>query len=57
MDWLKRLWTKIACFFEVLDGIDDPMGEYMFSLGKRVDKLERDVERLQKQMHARRVEG
>jgi len=26
-------------FFEALQGMDDPIGEYMFSLGKRVDKL------------------
>jgi hypothetical protein len=53
MDLPKRIWINIARFFEALDGIDDPMGEYMFSFGKRVDKLEQDVDMLQKQMHSR----
>jgi hypothetical protein len=30
--------------------IDDPTGDYMFSLGKRVDELERAVEHLEKQL-------
>jgi hypothetical protein len=53
MSALKRLWTKIARFAEALDGIDDPTGDYIFSLGKRVDKLERDVEHLERQLHPR----
>jgi len=53
MSALKRLWTKIARFAEALEGIDDPTGHYMFSLGKRVDKLERDLERLERQLHSR----
>jgi hypothetical protein len=47
---LKRLWTKIARFAEALDGMDDPSGDYIFFLGKRVDKLERDVEHLERQL-------
>jgi hypothetical protein len=50
---LKRLWTKIARFAEALEGIDDQTGDYMFSLGKRVDKLERDVEHLERQLRSR----
>ena len=46
MSVLKRLWTKIARFAESLEGMDDPTGDYMFSLGKRVDKLEREVKHL-----------
>jgi hypothetical protein len=49
---LKRLWTKIARFAEALDGTDDPTGDYIFSLGKRVDKLERDVEHLERKLHS-----
>ncbi len=52
MSALKRLWTKIARFAEALEGIDDPTGHYMFSLGKRVDKLERDLERLERQLRS-----
>jgi len=43
MRGLKRLWTKIARIAEVLEGVDDPTGDYLFSLGKRVDELERDL--------------
>jgi hypothetical protein len=32
--------------------MDHPTGNYMFSLGKRVDKLERDVEHLERQHHS-----
>ncbi len=53
MSGLKRLWTKIARFAEVLEGMDAPTGDYILSLGKRVDKLERDVEHLERQVHSR----
>ena len=53
MSALKRLWTKIARFAEALEGIDDPIGHYMFSVGKRVEKLERDVEHLERRLHSR----
>jgi hypothetical protein len=49
---LKRLWTKIARFAEALEGMGDPTNDYIFSLGKRVDKLERDVEHLERQLHS-----
>jgi hypothetical protein len=52
MGVLKRLWTKIARFAEALDDMDDPTGDYIFSLGERVDKLERDVEHLERQLHS-----
>jgi hypothetical protein len=32
MSELKRLWTQIARFIEALEGMDDPIGDYMFSL-------------------------
>jgi hypothetical protein len=50
MSMLKRLWTQIVRFAKALEGIDDPAGDYMFSLGKRVDELERAVEHLEKQL-------
>jgi hypothetical protein len=53
MNGLKRLWTKIAHFTEMLEGMDDPKGDYILSLGKRVDRLERDVEDLEAQLHSR----
>ena len=53
MSALKRLWTKMARFAEALDGIDDPTGDYMFSLGKRVDKLERDMRHLESELQSR----
>ena len=53
MDYPRRIWTNFARFFEALDGIDDPMGEYMSSLGNRVDKLEHEVNLLQEATHPR----
>ena len=53
MSVLKRLWTTIVRFVEALEGIDDPNGDYMFSLGKRIDKLERGLDRLERQLHSR----
>jgi hypothetical protein len=53
MSGLKRLWTKIARVAKMLEGMDDPTGDYIFSLGKRVDKLERDLEHLERQLHSR----
>ena len=49
----KQLWTKIARFAEALEGIDDPMGDYILSLGKRIEKLEHAVEHLERQLHPR----
>jgi hypothetical protein len=53
MSALKRLWTNIARFAQSLEGIDDPFGDYIFSLGRRVDKLERDLAHLERQLHSR----
>jgi hypothetical protein len=53
MSILARLWTGIARCIKALEGMDDPIGDYMFSLGKRVDKIERDLERLERQRHSR----
>ena len=57
MGGLKRLWTRIVGIFEALEGMDDPTGDYMLSLGKRVDKLERDLEHLEGQLHSGGVSG
>jgi hypothetical protein len=54
MSGLKQLWTRIVGIFEALEGMDDPTGDYMLSLGKRVDKLERDLEHLEGQLHSGR---
>lgn len=35
MSGLRRLWTRIVGIFEALEGMDDPTGDYMLSLGKR----------------------
>ena len=53
MSMLKRLWTHIVRFAKALEGIDDPVGDYMFALGRRVEKLEREVEHLERQLHSR----
>ena len=53
MSGLKRLWTRIARIAEVLEGVDHPTGDYLFSLGKRVDELERDLKLLKGQMQSR----
>jgi hypothetical protein len=37
--------------------MDDPTSDYLSSLGERFDKLERDVERLDKQLHSRPGDG
>jgi hypothetical protein len=37
----------MARFAKSLEGIDDPAGDYMFSLQKRVARLERAVEHLE----------
>jgi hypothetical protein len=52
MNALKRLWTQIARFAEALEGIDDPAGDYMLSLDRRIGKLERHVDQLEMQLHS-----
>ena len=53
MSSLNRFWASTMRFFKSLEGMDDPVGDYIFSLGKRVDKLERDQSRLDSQLHQR----
>jgi hypothetical protein len=52
MSGLKRLWTRIVGIVEAQEGMDDPAGDYMVALGKRVDKLERDLEHVEAQLHS-----
>lgn len=54
MNILKRLWTRIAQIAAALEGMDDPVGDYIFLLGKRIDKLERDLAHLEEQLHSSR---
>ncbi len=53
MNGLKRFWTKIIGIVEALEGMDDPRGDYMLSLEKRVDRLERDLKDSEGQLHSR----
>jgi len=53
MSGLKQLWSKLTRFAEVFEDIDDPKGDYILSLGTRVDKLERDMKHLEGQLQAR----
>jgi len=53
MSRLKRFWTKIVGIVEALEGMDDPSGDYMSSLEKRVDRLERDLKNSEGQLHSR----
>lgn len=46
MSAMKRFWARIARFAEAMHGADDPLGEYILSLGKRIDQLERDLSAL-----------
>jgi hypothetical protein len=50
MSGSKRLWTKIAQIAKILEDMDDPTGDYMFSLEKRIDKLEGDLRQLKGQL-------
>jgi hypothetical protein len=47
----KRFWQSINEWADALS-MDDPGGDYMFSLEDRVAKLEREVECLQIQSRA-----
>ena len=57
MSGLKGLWDKILRLFEAMEDAHNPMDEYTVALGKRVEKLERDVEHLEGQLHARPADG
>jgi len=50
---LKQIWTRIAQYAKALEGMDDPVDDYMFTLGKRVDKLERDMTHLERRLPSR----
>jgi hypothetical protein len=52
MSALKQLWTKISRFIVALEDARDPMEGYIRSLGSRVEKLERDVGRLETQLRS-----
>jgi hypothetical protein len=47
MDALKQFWIKAARFIEAMEDASAPMDSYVLALGKRVEKLERDVKRLE----------
>lgn len=57
MSILKRLWIGIVRYIEALEGIDDPVGDYMLSLGNRIDKLEYDLDRLERQLFHAAIVG
>jgi hypothetical protein len=57
MSTVRRLWTRMMSFAEAFDGVDDPVGDYILSLGKRVDKLENDLARLDGQRNSEAVAG
>ena len=57
MRTLRRLWTRLVSFAEALNGIDDPVGDYILSIGKRVDKLESDLARLEGQQNSEAAAG
>jgi hypothetical protein len=48
-----RFWTKIVGIVEALEGMDDAKGDYMSSLEKRVERLERDLKDSEGQAHSR----
>lgn len=50
MNALTRLRNTMARFARALEGIDDPDGQYMLALEKRIDKLEGAVERVERQL-------
>jgi hypothetical protein len=52
MSALKRFWAGIARFAKALEGIDDPGGQYMVALERRIDELECDVKHLEKQLRS-----
>jgi hypothetical protein len=47
----------LVSFAEALNGIDDPVGDYILSIGKRVDKLESDLARLEGQQNSEAAAG
>jgi len=43
---LKSLSAKVARFFKLLEGMDDPIGDHISFLERRIDTLECDLHRL-----------
>lgn len=50
MSIVKRLWTRMRPILETLEGMDDPMGDYIISLRKRIEKRECDLDGLKRQL-------
>ena len=57
MSAFQRFWARIARFAQALEGIDDVVGHYMVALEERIEKLERDVERVERQLRSRAGDG
>lgn len=43
---LQRILAKWRLVAEAIDGMDDPQGDYLLALEKRVRRLEGEVQRL-----------
>lgn len=52
MDPIRRAWGKIERFLEALHGMDDPGGEYLSFLSRRIDKLELELAELKRHQGA-----
>ncbi len=52
MSAIRQEWTRIARFVGDLEGIDDAGGDYLFVLGRRMGKLERDFQQLERQLNS-----
>jgi hypothetical protein len=52
MSGSNRLWIKIAQIAKMLEDMDDPTGDYILSLEKRIDKLEGDLRQLEGQLRS-----
>ena len=53
MSAFKQFWTRFARFIEAMEDSRDPIADYTLALGKRVEKLEHTVERLESELHTR----
>lgn len=52
---LRRLLAELRIWEEVLAGIDDPVGDYLLELEKRVAMLERDLAEVQERLNGNDV--
>jgi hypothetical protein len=50
MSIVKRLWTQMRPILETLEGMDDPMGDYIISLRKRIEKRGSDLDGLKRHL-------